>query len=97
MGTWAALACPIASLVCGRTPSSQATTIMAISVTFAPLALIAVKACTTASMRGDVSDTGPYIRVWPAGTCHTKAVMGGCLLCSYCQVLTKDTMNGERK
>ena len=42
--TPAALAWSIASIVCGFIPSSAATTIIAISVTCAPLALIAVKA-----------------------------------------------------
>jgi hypothetical protein len=44
IGTFAARACAIASLVCGITPSSAATTITTMSVTFAPRARIAVKA-----------------------------------------------------
>jgi len=44
MGTSAALAWLMASSVCGRTPSSAATTMMATSVTLAPLARIALKA-----------------------------------------------------
>jgi len=44
IGTLAALAWSIASLVCGMTPSSAATTMTAISVTFAPLARMAVNA-----------------------------------------------------
>ena len=43
-GTSAALAWSIASTVCGMTPSSAATTITAMSVTFAPRARMAVKA-----------------------------------------------------
>ena len=45
MGTSAALAWLMASSVCGRTPSSAATTIIAMSVTRAPRARIALKAC----------------------------------------------------
>uniref|UniRef100_A0A7C9A2C3 Uncharacterized protein n=1 Tax=Opuntia streptacantha TaxID=393608 RepID=A0A7C9A2C3_OPUST len=44
IGTPAALACAMASFVWGRIPSSAATTIIAISVTLAPRALIAPKA-----------------------------------------------------
>ena len=44
IGTPAALACSIASSVCGITPSSADTTNITISVTCAPLALIAEKA-----------------------------------------------------
>ena len=44
IGTPASLAWSIASMVWGIIPSSAATTIIAISVTFAPLALIDVKA-----------------------------------------------------
>ena len=44
IGTFAALAWSIASLVCGLTPSSAATIIITISVTDAPLARISVKA-----------------------------------------------------
>ncbi len=44
IGTPAAFAWSIASVVCGITPSSAATTITAMSVTFAPRARIAVKA-----------------------------------------------------
>ena len=44
IGTPAALQWSIASLVCGIIPSSAATTNITISVTCAPLALIAVKA-----------------------------------------------------
>ncbi len=44
IGTFAAFACWIASIVCGFTPSSAATTRMTMSVTFAPRARIAVKA-----------------------------------------------------
>ncbi len=44
IGTFAALACWIASTVCGITPSSAATTRMTMSVTLAPRARIAVKA-----------------------------------------------------
>ena len=44
IGTLAAFACDRASIVCGITPSSAATTNIAISVTCAPLALISVKA-----------------------------------------------------
>ena len=43
-GTSAAFAWSIASTVCGMTPSSAATTITAMSVTFAPRARMAVKA-----------------------------------------------------
>ena len=43
-GTLAALACEIASTVCGMTPSSAATTSTTMSVTLAPRARIAVKA-----------------------------------------------------
>ncbi len=44
IGTPAALAWAIASLVCGITPSSAATTRMTMSVALAPRARIAVKA-----------------------------------------------------
>ena len=44
IGTSAAFACVIASIVCGFTLSLAATTSMTISVVFAPLALIAVNA-----------------------------------------------------
>ena len=44
IGTSAALAWAIASLVCGITPSSAATTRMTMSVALAPRARIAVKA-----------------------------------------------------
>ena len=44
IGTPAALACAIASMVCGITPSSAATTKITISVALAPRARIAVKA-----------------------------------------------------
>ena len=44
IGTFAALACLIDSIVCGLTPSSAATTKITISVNFDPLALISVKA-----------------------------------------------------
>jgi hypothetical protein len=44
MGTPAALACLMASLVCGITPSSPATTKMTMSVACAPRARMAVKA-----------------------------------------------------
>ena len=44
IGTSAARACEIDSLVCGMTPSSAATTSTAMSVTFAPRARIAVNA-----------------------------------------------------
>ena len=44
IGTCAALACAMASTVCGMTPSSAATTRMTMSVTLAPRARIAVKA-----------------------------------------------------
>ena len=44
IGTFATLAWDIASTVCGITPSSAATTSIAISVTCAPLALISVNA-----------------------------------------------------
>ncbi len=44
IGTSAAFAWLIASIVCGIIPSSAATTKMAISVAFAPLALISVNA-----------------------------------------------------
>ncbi len=44
IGTSAARACWIASIVCGMTPSSAATTRMTMSVTLAPRARIAVKA-----------------------------------------------------
>ena len=44
IGTPAALAWSTASLVCGITPSSAATTIITISVTWAPRARIAVNA-----------------------------------------------------
>lgn len=47
MGTLAALAWLMASFVCGRTPSSQATTTMAMSVTLVPRALIALNACSS--------------------------------------------------
>ena len=43
-GTFAAFAWSIASFVCGITPSLAATTKTTISVTLAPLALIAVNA-----------------------------------------------------
>ncbi len=49
MGTPAALAWLMASCVCGRTPSSAATTMTATSVTFVPRARIALKACTTSA------------------------------------------------
>jgi len=48
MGTLAARAWLMASRVCGRTPSSAATTMMAMSVTLAPRALMAVNACKIA-------------------------------------------------
>ena len=44
IGTFAALAWLIASIVCGMTPSSAATTRITISVTLAPRARIAVNA-----------------------------------------------------
>ena len=44
IGALAALAWRIASIVCGMTPSSAATTNTTMSVTFAPRARIAVKA-----------------------------------------------------
>ena len=44
IGTFAALACWIASTVCGITPSSAATTSTTTSVTLAPRARIEVKA-----------------------------------------------------
>ena len=44
IGTLAALACSTASLVCGITPSSAATTIITTSVTSAPRARMAVNA-----------------------------------------------------
>ena len=44
IGHDAALACLIASTVCGLIPSSAATTKITISVTLAPLALISVNA-----------------------------------------------------
>lgn len=44
IGTPAALACAMASFVWGRIPSSAATTMIAMSVTLAPRALIAPKA-----------------------------------------------------
>ena len=44
IGTFAALAWSIASIVCGITPSSAATTSTTMSVTLAPRARIAVKA-----------------------------------------------------
>ena len=44
IGTSAALAWSMASLVCGRAPSSAATTITAMSVTRAPRARMAVNA-----------------------------------------------------
>ena len=44
IGTFAALACWIASMVCGITPSSAATTSTTMSVTLAPRARMAVKA-----------------------------------------------------
>ena len=44
IGTPAALACEIASFVCGITPSSAATTRMTMSVALAPRARIAVNA-----------------------------------------------------
>ncbi len=44
IGTPAALAWSMASIVCGMTPSSAATTRTAMSVTLAPRARIAVKA-----------------------------------------------------
>ena len=44
IGTPAAFACWTASIVCGMTPSSAATTSTTMSVTFAPRARIAVKA-----------------------------------------------------
>ncbi len=44
IGAWAALACWIASMVCGITPSSAATTSTTMSVTLAPRARIAVNA-----------------------------------------------------
>ncbi len=44
IGTFAALAWRIASMVCGMTPSSAATTRMTMSVTPAPRARIAVNA-----------------------------------------------------
>ena len=43
-GTLAALACEIASMVCGMTPSSAATTRMTMSVACAPRARMAVNA-----------------------------------------------------
>ena len=46
IGTPAALACEMASSVWGRTPSSAATTTMAMSVTLVPRARMALKACT---------------------------------------------------
>ena len=44
IGTPAARACAMASSVCGRTPSSAATTMMAMSVTRVPRARMAEKA-----------------------------------------------------
>ena len=46
MGTPAALAWLMASMVCGRTPSSAATTMTATSVTFVPRARMALNACS---------------------------------------------------
>ena len=43
-GTFAAFACAIASMVCGMTPSSAATTSTTMSVTWLPRARMAVKA-----------------------------------------------------
>ena len=44
IGAFAALACRIASIVCGITPSSAATTSTTMSVTLAPRARMAVNA-----------------------------------------------------
>lgn len=61
MGTPAALAWEMASIVCGRTPSSAATMMMAMSVTLAPRARMAEKACgavTGAAGRASARGTG---------------------------------------
>lgn len=54
IGTPAALAWEIASTVCGRTPSSAATTTIAMSVTRVPRARIALNACTPQCRRSQV-------------------------------------------
>jgi hypothetical protein len=52
MGTPAARACETASSVCGRIPSSAATMMIAMSVTRAPRARIAEKACARRERMG---------------------------------------------
>ena len=67
MGTFAAFAWFIASTVCGITPSSAATTRTTISVTFAPLALMAVNASCPGVSRNVIS---PFSRcTWYAPIC----------------------------
>lgn len=56
IGTPADLAWAMASIVWGRIPSSAATTMIAISVTLAPRALIAPKACRKLYLVFNVSD-----------------------------------------
>ena len=59
-GTLAAFACAIASLVCGITPSSAATTSTTMSVTFAPRARIAVKASWPGVSRNVITPLGVF-------------------------------------
>ena len=61
-GTSAARAWSIASIVCGMTPSSAATTMTATSVIFAPRARIAVKASWPGVSRKVISR--PSWRTW---------------------------------
>ena len=60
IGTLAALACEIASLVCGMTPSSAATTRMTMSVALAPRARIAVKAAWPGVSRKVIMPRGVF-------------------------------------
>ena len=62
IGTSAARACWIASIVCGMTPSSAATTRMTMSVTLAPRARIAVNAAWPG--RVDEGDQARGVCTW---------------------------------
>mmetsp|Transcript_80262 Transcript_80262/g.227251 ORF Transcript_80262/g.227251 Transcript_80262/m.227251 type:complete len:218 (-) Transcript_80262:155-808(-) len=70
MGTSAAFACAMASLVWGMTPSLAATTRIAMSVTWAPRARIAVKAsCPGVSMNVAFSLVSPTSTVYAPIRC----------------------------
>mmetsp|Transcript_13700 Transcript_13700/g.23504 ORF Transcript_13700/g.23504 Transcript_13700/m.23504 type:complete len:349 (-) Transcript_13700:1421-2467(-) len=63
MGTRAAWACLMASIVCGLTPSSAATTRTAMSVTFAPRERMAVKASWPGVSRNTIGFSWPLISI----------------------------------